>query len=80
MEYSLCTRDIERNGVLAACRELGITVVAYSPVGRGILTGKFKSAADLADTVTLQVSYHAHFPSPLQLSGLAKIEPAIPGA
>jgi len=38
-EYSLWTRDIEQNDVLATCRELGIAVVAYSPLGRGFLTG-----------------------------------------
>ena len=46
-EYSLWTRDPEVNGVLAACRELGIGFVAYSPLGRGFLTGRFKSPADL---------------------------------
>ncbi len=38
-EYSLWTRDVERDGVLEACRELGIAFVAYSPLGRGFLTG-----------------------------------------
>ena len=33
-EYSLWSRDVERNGTLAACRELGIGFVAYSPLGR----------------------------------------------
>jgi aryl-alcohol dehydrogenase-like predicted oxidoreductase len=41
MEYSLINREIEVNGVLDAARELGITIVAYSPLGRGLLTGKF---------------------------------------
>ena len=39
-EYSIWWRDIEENGVLAACEELGIGVVPYSPLGRGYLTGK----------------------------------------
>jgi aryl-alcohol dehydrogenase-like predicted oxidoreductase len=39
-EYSLWTRDPERNGVLAACEELGIGFVAFSPLGAGFLTGK----------------------------------------
>ncbi len=38
-EYSLWTRDVESNGVLAACEELGIGLVAFSPLGRGFLTG-----------------------------------------
>ena len=38
-EYSLWTRDVEDDGILAACRDLGIAFVAYSPLGRGFLTG-----------------------------------------
>lgn len=45
-EYSLWTRDPE-NGILAACRELGIGFVAYSPLGRGFLAGQFRSFDDL---------------------------------
>jgi aryl-alcohol dehydrogenase-like predicted oxidoreductase len=47
-ELSLWTRDAEAE-VLPTCRELGIAFVAYSPLGRGFLTGKIKSNADLAD-------------------------------
>ncbi len=39
-EYSLWCRDIEYNDVLKTCRELGIGLVPYSPIGRGFLTGK----------------------------------------
>jgi aryl-alcohol dehydrogenase-like predicted oxidoreductase len=46
-EYSLWTRDPE-DGILAACRELGIGFVAYSPLGRGFLTGQIKTFDDLA--------------------------------
>jgi aryl-alcohol dehydrogenase-like predicted oxidoreductase len=46
-EYSLWTRDPEDNGVLATCRELGIGFVAYSPLGRGFLTGQITSPEDL---------------------------------
>jgi aryl-alcohol dehydrogenase-like predicted oxidoreductase len=45
-EYSLWTREPE-GGILAACRELGIGFVAYSPLGRGFLTGQFKKFEDL---------------------------------
>jgi aryl-alcohol dehydrogenase-like predicted oxidoreductase len=48
-EYSLWTRDIEGNGVLEALRELGIGLVAYSPLGRGFLTGQIKSPDDFAE-------------------------------
>ena len=46
-EYSLWTRDPE-DEVLAVCRELGIGFVAYSPLGRGFLTGRFHRFEDLA--------------------------------
>jgi aryl-alcohol dehydrogenase-like predicted oxidoreductase len=42
-EYSLWTRDVETNGVLDTVRELGIAFVAYSPLGRGFLTGTLSS-------------------------------------
>jgi aryl-alcohol dehydrogenase-like predicted oxidoreductase len=47
-EYSLWSRDVERNGILAACRQLGIGFVAYSPLGRGFLTGAIQKPSDLA--------------------------------
>ncbi|HXM08974.1 MAG TPA: aldo/keto reductase [Terriglobales bacterium] len=46
-EYSLWTRDPE-DEILPTCRELGIGFVAYSPLGRGFLTGHFKTFEDLA--------------------------------
>jgi aryl-alcohol dehydrogenase-like predicted oxidoreductase len=46
-EYSLWSRDAE-DEILPTCRELGIGFVAYSPLGRGFLTGQFKSFDDLA--------------------------------
>ncbi|HEX8734816.1 MAG TPA: aldo/keto reductase [Pyrinomonadaceae bacterium] len=48
-EYSLWTRDVEDNDVLAACRDLGIGFVAYSPLGRGFLSGEIKRFEDLAE-------------------------------
>lgn len=46
-EYSLWSRDPE-DGILDACRDLGIGFVPYSPLGRGFLTGQFKTFEDLA--------------------------------
>jgi aryl-alcohol dehydrogenase-like predicted oxidoreductase len=48
-EYSLWSRDPSENGVLAACRELGIGFVAYSPLGRGFLSGRFTSPDQLEE-------------------------------
>jgi aryl-alcohol dehydrogenase-like predicted oxidoreductase len=45
-EYSLWTRDVEAE-ILPTCRELGIGFVPYSPLGRGFLSGRFKSPEDL---------------------------------
>ena len=47
-EYSLFTRDVEA-AVLPACRELGIGFVAYSPLARGFLSGKYRSLADFPE-------------------------------
>lgn len=48
-EYSLWTRDVEDNDVLAVCSELGVGFVAYSPLGRGFLSGEIKKFEDLAE-------------------------------
>ena len=48
-EYSLFTRDVEDDGVLATVRELGIGFVPYSPLGRGFLSGKIRSVDDFED-------------------------------
>jgi aryl-alcohol dehydrogenase-like predicted oxidoreductase len=42
VEYSLLNRSAEKNGLLETCRELGVTLVAYRPLGYGLLTGKYK--------------------------------------
>jgi aryl-alcohol dehydrogenase-like predicted oxidoreductase len=47
-EYSLWTRDVE-NRILPATRELGIGFVAYSPLGRGFLSGRFRSPEDIPE-------------------------------
>lgn len=48
-EYSLWTRGPETNGILQACAELGIGLVAYSPLGKGFLTGAMSSDTKIAD-------------------------------
>jgi len=47
-EYSLWTRDPEEE-ILDTCKELGITFVAYSPLGRGFLSGRFKTVEDIPE-------------------------------
>ncbi len=41
VRYSLLNRGIERNGILKSAQELGVTIIAYSPLGQGVLTGKY---------------------------------------
>ena len=55
-EYSLWSREPE-NEILATCRELGIGFVAYSPLGRGFLTGQFQHLEDIAED-----DYRRHSP------------------
>jgi aryl-alcohol dehydrogenase-like predicted oxidoreductase len=47
-EYSLLARDVEAE-VLPVCRELGVGFLAYSPLGRGLLTGRWRSRADFSE-------------------------------
>ncbi|KEF07502.1 MULTISPECIES: aldo/keto reductase [Streptomyces] len=49
LEYSLFTRDVVEGDMLATCRELGVTVVAYSPLGRGMLAGVLASREELSE-------------------------------
>ena len=51
VEYSPFTMDIEdpQIGLLKACRELGVAVIAYSPLGRGMLTGQYRSNKDFEE-------------------------------
>ncbi len=41
VNYSLLNRNVEKNGLLKACQELDITLIAYSPIAKGVLTGKY---------------------------------------
>ncbi|KAJ5721306.1 aldo/keto reductase [Penicillium malachiteum] len=56
-EISLWSRDVFQNGVAETCAELGITMVAHTPLGAGMLTGHIKSVDDMPAG-----SYHKHFP------------------
>ncbi len=55
-EYSLFSRDVEAE-ILPTVRELGIGFVAYSPLGRGILTGSIRTAADLPENDSRSVRF-----------------------
>ncbi|KZF23100.1 Aldo/keto reductase [Xylona heveae TC161] len=53
-ELSMFTTDILDNGVAAACAQYGIPIIAYSPIGRGMLTGRLKRYSDLPKDSLLQ--------------------------
>ena len=52
VRYSLLHREIEANGVLDTARELGVTIIAYTPVARGLLTGKYHKDPGLLDRMS----------------------------
>ena len=53
VHYSLLHREIERNGVLDAAKELGVSIIAYSPLDSGLLTGKFHRDPSLLDATPI---------------------------
>lgn len=71
VRYSLLTRQIEKNGILDTARKLGVTILAYSPLAQGLLTGKYK----VSDSE--KPSGARRFDSRFSQEGLRKIEPVI---
>ena len=71
VRYSLLTRQIESNGILETARELGVTILAYSPLAQGLLTGKY--TADSANTPKDGRRIDSRFSK----EGLQKLEPVI---
>lgn len=71
VRYSLMTRQIETNGILDTAKELGITILAYSPLAQGLLTGKY--SADNSETPTGARRIDPRFSE----DGLRKIEPVL---
>ncbi|PSB59405.1 aldo/keto reductase [Chamaesiphon polymorphus] len=69
MRYSLITREIETNGVLAAARELNVTILAYSPLAQGLLTGKYTAGNPPTGARSLDKRF--------QTVGLQKIQPVL---
>ncbi|WP_462412483.1 aldo/keto reductase [Neobacillus sp. Marseille-QA0830] len=73
VKYSLLDRRIERNGVLVAAKELGITIIAYSPLEQGILSGKFHKNPELLKNLNGPRKYMSSF----KPSVLARTKPLI---
>jgi aryl-alcohol dehydrogenase-like predicted oxidoreductase len=74
VQISLLHRNIERDGVLAAARELGITLIAYSPLNAGVLTGRFHD--DPASVRSLSRTRRLMNPH-LRSKGLTRTRPVI---
>ncbi len=76
VRYSLLTRQIESNGILDTARELGITILAYSPLAQGLLTGKY--TPETARSTQAQPLQGARRIDPrFSQNGLEKIAPVI---
>jgi len=72
VRYNLLDRKIESNGVMDLAKELGITIIAYSPLGQGLLTGKFHDNPELLRNIGFR-KYSYQFKS----EGLQKSLPVI---
>lgn len=73
VKYSLLDRRIEKNGTMDVAKELGITIIAYSPLEQGILSGKFHKNPELIKNLKGPRKYTRFF----KASGLAKTQPLI---
>ena len=71
VRYSLLTRQIETNGIRDTARQLGVTILAYSPLAQGLLTGKYTANSSVKPTGARQIDPR------FSKEGLQKIEPAI---
>jgi aryl-alcohol dehydrogenase-like predicted oxidoreductase len=69
MRYSLITREIESNGVMAAARELDITILAYSPLAQGLLTGKYTATNSPSGARSIDQRFKG--------AGLRKVQPLL---
>ena len=75
VQYSLLARQIERNGVMEAAKELGVTILAYSPLAQGLLTGKY--VPQTVATAPTQPTGVRRLDPKFSQKGLEKLVPAI---
>jgi len=73
VNYSLLNRKIETNGILETARELGISIIAHTPLARGLLTGKFHDDPDL---IKRRKGFRK-YQKPFRREGLRKSQPVI---
>ncbi len=72
VRYNLLDRKIESNGILQTAKELGITIIAYSPLAQGLVTGKFHDKPELLKNIGMR-----KYSSPFKPAGLAKSRPVV---
>jgi len=72
VKYNLLDRSIESNGILDTAKELGIKIIAYSPLAQGVVTGKFHDNPEL-----LRNSGFRKFSSPFKKKGLEESRPVV---
>ncbi|NTW24397.1 MAG: aldo/keto reductase [Lentimicrobium sp.] len=72
VRYNLLDRKIESNGILQTAKELGITIIAYSPLAQGLVTGKFHDNPELLKNIGMRK--HS---SPFKPAGLEKSRPLV---
>jgi len=72
VRYNLLDRKIESNGILQTAKELGITIIAYSPLAQGLVTGKFHDNPELLKNIGMR-KYSSQF----KPSGLEKSRPVV---
>lgn len=68
VRYSLLDRKIESNGILQTAKELGITIIAYSPLAQGLVTGKFHDNPELLKNIGMRKYSSAFKPAGLEKS------------
>jgi len=72
VRYNLLDRKIESNGILQTAKELGITIIAYSPLAQGLVSGKFHDNPDLLKNIGMR-----KYSSSFKPAGLEKSSPLI---
>ena len=72
VRYNLLDRKIESNGILQTAKELGVTIIAYSPLAQGLVTGKFHDNPDLLKNIGLR-----RYSSGFKPAGLEKSRPVV---
>lgn len=72
VRFNLIDRRIESNGILQTAKELGITIIAYSPLAQGLVTGKFHDNPDLLKNIGMR-----KYSVPFKSAGMGKSRPVV---